>query len=364
MKTLHRHISEDYLVTFVMTLLVFTFVMCIGILFKASDFLARGVPWGPVLRMMLIGLPAQLSYSIPISVMTSSLLVFGRLSSDGEITAMRACGISMWTIASRPLMFALLFSVICLYINSDLSPRSHLALGILKSEIGVESPLEMLPEGRFIHDFSGYTIYLGSKKEDGIEDIRILDSSTDVKTEIVAQSGVVGPDETGVHLVLTLHNARVDPIPGGNNEAGYCESYEVIITNAVQQVRYDKREGDFMTGEMAARINNVGTFYPDLSLSKRQHKRMALKVEFNKRLVLGVSCFVFMLLGIPLGVRSHRSESSIGIAMGLILFFAYYMFIMLAEELVGRPQFRPDLFIWMPVLISMLLGVRLIRRVS
>jgi lipopolysaccharide export system permease protein len=363
-KTIHRHISGDYLVTFVMTLLVFTFVMCIGVIFKASDLLARGVPWGPVLLIILYGFPTILSFSIPISVMTSSLLVFGRLSSDGEITAMRACGISLWEIASRPLMFALLFSVVCLYINSELSPRSHFKRKTLKAELGVETVLEVLDEGRFIRDFSGYTIFLGRKNANHIENVRIYDATADVKREIFAKSGVVSTDESGENLVLTLYDARIDPIQGSENDTGHCKSYRLLLPNAVKKAKYDKRDEDLMLGEILVRIENTQAFYPDLNEEDLVYMEMALRVEFNKRLVLALSCFSFMLLGIPLGIRSHRKESSIGIAIGLFLFLNFYLFILVAEELANRPQLRPDLIVWAPVIISVLLASRLIRRAS
>lgn len=364
MKTIHRHISVGFLVTFVMTLLVFTFVMCIGVIFKAGDLLARGVPWGPVFQIILCGLPAILAFSIPISVMTSSLLVFGRLSSDGEITAMKACGLSMAQVASRPLMFGLLLSVMCLYINSELSPKSHYARKTLKAKLGVEAPLEILDEGRFIRDYAGYTIYLGSKKENLIKNIRIHDTSSDVHREIVARSGTMAPDESGTNLVLMLYDVRLDPFSGGNSDAGYCDSYKLVIPDVIKIARYDKRVEDLLLGELAARIAQTHLSHPDLSAEEQNMIKMALTIEFNKRLVLGVSCFSFMLLGIPLGVKSHRKESSVGIALGMLLFFTFYLFIMVAEELSGRPELRPDIIVWLPVIISVILGSTLIRRVS
>lgn len=347
-----------------MTLLVFTFVMCIGIIFKASDLLARGVAWRLVFQIILCGVPAILSFSIPISVMTASLLVFGRLSSDGEITAMRACGISMWGIASRPLMFSFLLSVLCLYINSELSPRSHFARRSLKAVLGVESPLEVLDEGKFIRDFAGLTIYIGRKKHSNLENVRIYDTRTEVKREIVARTGSMSPDKSGTNMVLTLHDVRIDPIPGGNNEAGYCDEYKVVIEDAIKIGVYHKRDEDMMFGELFARARHVDCFYSDLNAEDRERTRMALVVEFNKRLVLALSCFAFVLLGVPLGVKGHRKESSIGIALSLFLFFSFYLFIIVAENLAEKPGLRPDIIVWLPFVIAVFLGWRLINRAS
>lgn len=363
MKTIHRHISADFLVTFVMTLLVFTFVMCIGVIFKANDLLSRGVAWWPVLRIIACGIPAILSFSIPISVMTSSLLVFGRLSSDGEITAMRACGISMWEIISRPALFALLLSALCLYINSELAPRSHFSSRNLKSLLGVESPLDILETGRFVRNFDGLTIYIGQKKNGVLENVRIYDTRSEVKTEIRAKTGEIRTDQNLTNIVLTLHDVRVDPIPGGEG-SGFCDSYEVVVENAIQIDEYNKGIDDMMLGELVARIRKSALFFHDLPSYEFLQERMIYMVEFNKRFVLSVSCFMFVLLGVPLGIKAHRKESSIGVAMGLLLFFSFYLFVVVAENMAQRPEYSPELIIIAPVIISIFISLRLINRAN
>ena len=121
MRTIRKHLASSFLATFATSLLVFTFVLCLGVIFKANDLLARGVSWIAIVRFTIYGVPEILSMTIPVSVMTTCLLMFGRLSSDGEITAMRASGISMSQIASRPLFLAFLLSVVCLYNNMELA---------------------------------------------------------------------------------------------------------------------------------------------------------------------------------------------------------------------------------------------------
>ena len=107
MRIIHKYMTLSFLTTFLMTLFVFTFVMSIGIVFKVTDLLALGVSWKPILRILMSGLPTAMSFSIPISVLTACLLLFGRLSADGEITAMRACGIGLRQVIAGPLVVSL-----------------------------------------------------------------------------------------------------------------------------------------------------------------------------------------------------------------------------------------------------------------
>jgi len=93
-------------------------------------------------------------------------------------------------------------------------------------------------------------------------------------------------------------------------------------------------------------------------------RAMQMMVEFHKRLAFSGACFAFIFLGIPLGVRSHRKESSLGVAMSLVAIFVFYMFILLAEQLAGYPHFRPDLLNWIPIVLSLIVGFVMIRRLN
>ena len=125
MKTLNRYIAHDYLVTFSMTLSVFTFVMCVGAVVKAIDLLSRGISGYIILKAFSANIPFILTFTIPMSALTTVLLLFSRLSMDGEITAMKACGLSMWQVVSVPIIFSVLLSFFCIYLSSFAAPNSH-----------------------------------------------------------------------------------------------------------------------------------------------------------------------------------------------------------------------------------------------
>jgi lipopolysaccharide export system permease protein len=365
MKILNRYLATEFVVGFAVTLLVFTFIMSIAVVFKASDLLARGVSWRPVFQVMLTGVPAALVFSIPISILTTCLLLFGRLSADGEITAMRCSGISLWGVLSRPLVAAGAMLAVCVYINNDLAPKSHFARRQLVARLGVESPLELIEEGRFVRDFTGLTVYIGQREGDHLQNVRLFDQrKKGIKREVRARSGTMHVATNGTDLVLDLYDVRVDPFSDDRPGPAFCSRWATVIPNAIGSRKARKHGDDLTFGELWEGVRQTAVYYPELDAEALAAQRMALAVEFNKRLALSFACVAFVLLGVPLGVKAHRKESSIGVAISLALVFSFYLLIIVAESMAGRPELRPDFIVWLPVLIAVTLGAWLLERAN
>jgi lipopolysaccharide export system permease protein len=363
-RTLNRYLLATFLTTCAVSLVVLTFVLTLGGLFKITDLLARGAPWRPILTIFACGVPAALAFAIPMSALVSALLVFSRLSADGEIAAMKACGISMWQIASRPLLAAALLSGFCFFVNSELAPRGHYGQRAAILRLGRETPVELLEEGRFIQDFEGLTLYLGRRKGSVLRNIRVYDlRRPGVKREIRAASGTVRTTPEG-DLVLDLRDVRVDPLLDDRPGPAFCERWPVTIPQALRTHGYRRREDDFSNLEIARGVANPRSLYPNLNAEDLSRQRSVLLVELNKRIVLAISCFSFVWLGIPLGTRTHRRESSIGIGISLILVANFYLFIITGEALDERAELYPHLILWIPVALSLLLGWRLLQRAN
>ena len=364
MRTIHRYIGGSYLLSLVTTLVVFTFVLSIRFLFKIAELLAAGVDWEPLAKILLHSLPGTLALSVPISALTAALLVFGRLSSDGEITAMRTGGISIWRIAATPLLMAAGLTAFCVYINNAWVPRGHLVRSQQTAELGVGSVVKLLQAGRFIQEFPGLTLYIGQRSGDELQDVRIYDLRVpNVRRDIRARTGTIRLDPNGTDLIIDLRDVRgVNPLDADG--PGRARRWAIRIENAARQRRYIPRERDFTFLELLDGIYNTTERYPVLSADDVTKKRTLLAVELHKRLALSFACFSFVLLGVPLGIKGHRKESSIGVAVSLFLVFNFYAFIIVAESMAKYPAVRPDLIVWMPVIISMVGGTVLMRRVN
>lgn len=342
-----------------MTLLVVTFVMCAAAAFKVTDV----IPWKTLSRMVWFELPRTLTFSIPVSVLTACLLVFGRISADGEITAMKACGISLWRTAYFPLMVALTCSVLCLYINDELSPKGHLARRQLLNSMGVESAIDLIDEGRFIQEFEGVTLFIGQKdRNNELRNIRIVDSRKETRQEIKATRGALEESSDKKNLIIKLYDVRIVLVAVDFPGTLYMEESEMVIPIASRSKTYRPNEKDKTFRRLRWELSNIKDAYPGLAKGDSERQESVIRVEIHKRLVLSVSCLAFAMLGIPLGITAHRKESSVGIGLSLLLVANFYLFIVVAESLDKHPEWCPHLVTWCPVIISAVLGAFLIQR--
>ena len=364
MRTLHRHITCSYVVTFVVTLVVCTFVMCLGILFKINELLARGAAWQGVVGLLLNGIPTILAFTIPLSAMTSSLLVFGRLSSDNEVSAMKSCGISLWQVASRPILLGLFLTSLCVFLNNEVVPGCHYARRSIKAQLGVVTPLDLLEEGRFMDEFPGLTIYIERKKDERLENVRIYDLRTPPLKRLIRArwATVEKKGDQGQDLVINLNEATVNPIAEDMPGSAYFERYPLRVMNALGERRYRKRMDDMSLSELLLAVRYTSGKYPGLHPDDLREKRARLVVETYKRFVLSFSCLAFVMLGIPLGIKAHRRESSVGVGIALLSFFTFYLLIVAAESLARRPGMHASIIIWAPVIACMAIGAVLMNR--
>ncbi len=367
MRIVSRYVRDSYLLTFLLTLFVLTFVMCIMVLFRIADPIAMGGSVRLIATIFLAGLPAALGLSIPVSIMTAALLTFGKLSANGEITAMKSSGIRMLQIMRQPMIFAALMSVICLYLNTDIVPTSYATRREALRQLGTENPMQLIEEGRPIRDFPGITFYVGGKKDNELQDILIyqVQKGSPPRT-IRAQHGTITSSEDKQNLIIDLYDVRVDPFYDDKPGPGHASHFPFVInvagSSSTNNTPKIKKKSDMTMDEVVEVYDNIPSFYPGLSDDERDRQRAVLAVEFNKRIVMALACFVFVLLGAPLATRTHRQETTVGIGISLGLVFVFYLFIIVAETMTKHPIIQPHLITWIPIALAMFLGVRLIRR--
>lgn len=367
MRLVSTYVRNSYLVTFGMTLMVLTFVLTVMVLFRIADAIAMGGSPALIGRIFLAGLPSAFGFSIPVSIITSALLTFGKLSANGEITAMKACGIRMLQIMRQPILLATLMGVICLYLNAELIPTSYHMRREALRQLGVESPLQLIEEGRPIRDFPGVTFYIGSKHDNEIEDVLIYQSQAGKPGRTIrARHGTVTATADKTGLLVDLYDVRIDPFYDDRPGPGTASHFPYVIDLSrfgnTSDGKGVKKKSDMTMLELLDTRSTLRQNYPELDESALAQQDMSLQVEFHKRIVLAVACLAFVLLGAPLATKTHRQETTIGIGISLALIFLFYLFLIVAESLIKYPWTQPYLIVWVPAVLSIGLGAILIKR--
>ncbi|MCO6400209.1 MAG: LptF/LptG family permease [Verrucomicrobia bacterium] len=370
MRVLNRYLMTDFFVSFGMTLLVFTFVMSLGAVVKAIDLGARGVSGLLLLKFFSFNIPYMLTFTLPMSVLTATLLLFGRLSFDGELTAMRASGMSLWQVIAPVVFISIAVSTLCIAITAEIAPRARHAMRSALVQLGAEDPINLLEAGRFVRDFPGLMIYIGSRSGSRVTDVivyELADEGTD--RNVRAKYGTLRTDKEAKVMYIDLYEVRIDQRDekkqGDTSQTQYINAshYPVRLDFSEMQNKTVRRKvSDLVFFDLLNAIRDIKGIFPELKKEDMNRQRMTLVVEANKRLALSISCFAFTLLAVPLGMRSKRKESSVGIGIALLMVFFFYLFIIVANSLVKHPEFRPDLIVWIPVIGAEIAGYVLIRR--
>lgn len=382
MRTLERYVFGAFLSSFFLAFLVLSFVLTVGLMVQIVRYMLQGIPVDLVGRFAFVSFPETLQWTIPLALLVASVLVFSRLSADSEIAAMRACGVNLLTVMRAPLLFALFCTVMGLFVNNEIVPRGHQVRRDLARRISVGAGLELLEPGRVIDDFPKVKIYFEAKEGNWLRDLIVLDFSNPRVDRMITASKALVTSE-GRDVVLDLHGMTVDPLDENNPGMARATRFQYRVKDALKDRTYKRREKDFRFFEILSEIRLAkadvkdpqaaaerraregrakGAVAKELKLVKKSLKSQLsnLRTEFQKRLVFAFASICFVLVGVPLGIRAQRRESSIGIAIALVTALGYYLVVILMTSLEKNYAVRPDLLIWLPVVLCVALASYLI----
>ena len=369
MKTLERYVFGSFLSSFVLAFLVLTFVLTVGLMVQIVGYILDGVPMSLVAEFAAVSFPETLQWTMPLGLLVSSVLVFSRLSADSEVAAMRACGVNLLSVMKWPIVFGLVCTIVGIFVNNEIVPRGHEVRRTLKSKVSVGTGLEILEPGRVIDDFPKVKIYFGSKEGNWLHDLIVMDySNPDVDRMITASKALVTSE--GRDVALDLYQMTVDPLDATHPTMAKANRFQYVVKDALKPSRYKRRDKDLRFGEAIGKMRDlkgkIVACAADGSKAKEMEKELltkdlaGLKTEFMKRIVFAMASICFVLVGVPLGIRAQRKESTIGMAISLAISMGYYMVVILALSLESHASCHPELIIWLPVVICLAIAARLV----
>ncbi len=376
-KILDRYVFGQVLVTSLFAVAVLSVVLVVGKLFKELlDLLVNhDAPLDLILSFIAYILPFSLTFTIPWGFLTAVLLVFGKMSAENELIALRSSGVSITRTCLSVAVLALTCVGICLWINVEVAPKAQIKMKDALYNIATNNPLAMFGSDRVIEDFPGNRIYVERNEGAQLFNLLVYQMNDEFEPMAVvhARRGLLETDRENKQLLLHIYDGRFEqrdesaPRDLMKIRQGITMAESTLSISLVELYEKNKKRkgmGSMTAKELLSRLDTDGAESPDLSPKKAAAERSALKTEVNKRFSFSLASLAFALIGVPLAITAHRKETSVGFLLSLIVAFVYFFFIIIADTMRSNPKAHPELLIWLPNVLFISLGAVLFYRLS
>jgi len=337
-------------------------ILATGHIVQVADLIInKGVSPFYIINLFLMLMPWLLTFTIPISILSATLLSFGRLASDNEIIALRASGVSLYRIALPILIIGLMVSLFCIPLNDKILPTSGFKARKLLKEIGIRNPLALLEPGVFIKGFENYIIFIYGIDGNKLKDIRIYQPQEGKPTRtIVAEEGEVTSIPEKNMIKLKLRHGSADEALPQDPEHFYKLVFDtyymsIDLQEALEYEEVQKKPREMSIAELRLEAEK---------LAKDNIDAVPIYIEIHNKLALAFSSFIFVLIGIPVALRMHRREKSINFGLTMVLFLAYWAIMLGGVACAIRKIVPPWAGIWMANAVLFTVGLFLFFRLT
>ena len=400
-KIINRYIIKELTIPFLSSLFILIFVLLSNFILKNMDkFLGKGLSLGTVLKFLVYNSAWIVSLAIPMSILIATLMAFGRLSSDNEITAFKASGISMNKLLLPAMIFGLIVFSLITPFNLWVLPEMNHNVRKISHEISRNRPDIEFNE-QLLNTFSDKIIYVGKRlNTHSFDNVVIFDKAQKDHTTIMAEKGNFKSFQDGI--VINLQNGSIhEELANNEYRKTYFDIYKIAIpfdqlefnlsNNLIRQER--ELNVNALLKKIASYKNNIKNSEQKITLNdnkidslnklltihenkknllminmiknqidnqtSRKDKNFKLiknykkqinkySVEVHKKFSIPIACFIFILLGTPLGIMAKNSNMSVSIAISILFFIVYWSFLIAGEDFADRGRFNPALSMWAP----------------
>ncbi len=354
MAILDRYIVREVGAIFLFGIALFTLILTVNHIFFLARFAAAehlGVAL--VVRLLVLRVPYFLAFSLPMALLLGVLLTFGRLSDRNEVVAMRTSGISLVRVALPVLAGGLFVSLSGIALNEWVVP---LAEDRYRTEFLSAGSQSVAPPSYLLfreREGTRVTIYYARRVGPGAE----------------TMEGLTANQFEGDRLVRVIEAAQARYGPGGwELEDG---TMHLLDGPQLVQVRFRRIEAgirrtprEILVGRKAPAEMTIQELRAYMGLLRRTGESVVeYLVYLHSRLAIPTSSLIFALLAVPLGLRPHRSGSSIGLGLTILILLVYYLLMNTTLALGHSGRLPAALAAWSPNLLVGAVGGYLLWRV-
>lgn len=352
---LYSYILTETIIPFLASLLILGSILFLGKMLPIFEMIIEfGVNFPDFLRLCIYLTPSLLLFAIPMASMLGVMLCFSRMVADNEIIAFKSVGIGTNNLLPPVALFALSTAALTLYMGTGLIPASTIATEKLLFKIATEKFDQGLKENQFSQGMGGVVFYIDrlatdSPRWQGVYVTDTRDSSNPMI--ITATTGKFTPKPEELLLQVILEDGSIHRTAA--NEQGET------ISETIQFDRYSLhlplQYPQFLEKDKAAAFGKKGMTQQEILEFAEKHESdneevISKMIEYHKRPVLAVGCFLLTVLGLPIAIRSRPGAKAVALPFGLLLFILYYILLTGAKTL-AESDLGVAVSMWSPNLL-------------
>ena len=355
---INRYIFAEFIPPFVISLVFFTFIFLMTKILDITNYIVNyKIGFGKIILLLTYYMPYFMTFVIPMSVMMAVLLTFLRMSSDNEIIALKASGVSLYRLLPPVIAFCTMGCVMTGIVIIYGVPWGYVSAKNIVYDMAADNLNVGLKERTFNNNFENVTLYINKVdvKKNLLRDIFIEDQRDDrMISTIIAPRGMLYTDPGTFSAYLQLYEGTINQVNLDRKtiNTSIFETYRLTLDvktgEAGAKEKKSTDEKSFTLKELKAAIHNA---------EEKNTQYYKYRIELQRKFSIPVACFALGILAMPLGVQSKARRQSYGLGLGLVFFLFYYLLLSMGWVLGKTGYYPPEIGMWMPNLIMGLLAV-------
>jgi len=368
MMILSKYIFRELTVPFILSLLLIVLIFVLNLLFQMLGKIAgKGLDLPVILEFFFLNLAWILALAVPMAVLIAVLMAFGRMSADNEITALKASGVSLLKMMQPAIVFGLIVGGLLFYFSDRILPDFNHKSRLLSSDIARKKPTLNLEAGVFHFDVPG--IVLRASRIDDLTsmmyDVALFnEGDRKYNTAILADSGRLDYNYSSEQFIMTLYSGAIHRLDKLDERSYQKTDFKrTLFRMDAPDMMLERRESayrsdrELSSGMMLKEIDKL-----NVQMRPNIRRINAYLVEIHKKYSIPAACFVFILVGVPMGVMFRSGGLGISGGLGVVFFLIYWICLIGGEDLADRGIVHPWLAMWFPNLLITAFGIFLIIR--
>lgn len=357
MNLIHNYIYREVLLLTSAIVGVLTFLLMAVTMFRQlSVLMYTDLPMYLAAKLMFLGMPLVLTLTIPAGLLAAVMIVFGRMSSDRELVAIKAAGIGLAPVVAPVIVLAMGLSLLDYWLVAYVVPQCQKEVSSMKHEIVTNNPMALLSPQEIVDKIPGWKILFEKKEGRELDDIQLwrLDDAGRVASCLRAGQAKVDLDLEHQQLVLTLLNGKEEDYPSDGDVTKIHAGVhgEQMVEAVSLNTFYDKvqRKLAWMT------LPDIWDTIYEMQTNPSGEQASPYLTELQARVSFSITTFTFIVVGLPLAIQTQRRETYFGVIATFAIVLLYYVLGKVGQGLKAHAGLYPELIIWAPNFIFQTVG--------